>query len=103
MSQAATEWAMRQKLSNPAAKLALLVLARHGNDCGECWPSVEVLADVAGYSDRTARSALGWLERSGLIRDTGRRAGRSRRIKVWQLQMRQNSTRDAAKFAAGIK
>lgn len=42
-------------------------LAGHLNRAGECWPSIECLADESGMHPGTVRKARGELERAGLI------------------------------------
>ncbi len=45
----------------------LLVLGRHVNDAGECWPSQEKIAEEAGLSVRAVKSAIRGLRQKGSL------------------------------------
>ncbi len=55
------------------AACAYIVLARHANRDGECWPSQETIAEAIGVSMRSVREYLAILENTGLIQRRQRR------------------------------
>ena len=78
MSHYMTALAMKQKGLKPATKIVLYWLADHHNgETGECFPSINRLADVCEMSRRSVEAHLETLETLGLIqrvnqyRDTG--------------------------------
>ena len=78
MSHYMTALAMKQKGLKPATKIVLYWLADHHNgETGECFPSINRLADVCEMSRRSVEGHLEALEKLGLIqrvnqyRDTG--------------------------------
>lgn len=87
MSLSALNWALRTSAGSSSRKLVLLVLANYSNEHGEAYPSVETIADLAELNAKTVRSALAELIAEGLIRDTGKRCGRTQNIRVWALQI----------------
>ena len=54
MSMRLMALAMSAKVGNPAKKLVLLKLCDNANDKGECWPSLQHIADQCEISRRTA-------------------------------------------------
>ena len=78
MSHYMTALAMKQKGLKPATKIVLYWLADHHNgETGECFPSINRLAEVCEMSRRSVEGHLETLETLGLIhrvnqyRDTG--------------------------------
>jgi len=68
MSIKAIEWAFRQKLSDPTAKLVLIGIAdKYNEDRGYAWPSIERLADMADCTQRTVSRKIAFLEEIQLI------------------------------------
>jgi|MDTC01.1.fsa_nt_gb hypothetical protein len=68
MSIKAIEWAFRQKLSDPTAKLVLIGIAdKYNEDRGYAWPSVERLADMADCTRRTVSRKIAMLEEMKLV------------------------------------
>jgi hypothetical protein len=57
-------WPLQMPLT---AKAVLVSLADQANDDGVCWPAVGTLCMRTCMSERTARNALRWLERTGAI------------------------------------
>ena len=51
----------------PSAKLLLIVLARHTNDEGSCFPSLATLTKKTGLSRRTIQRQLNWCVDNGII------------------------------------
>lgn len=56
--------------------LVLLALADHADESGECWPSVDRVAEKARIKRRAAQRVIGKLEDSGLIEVDRSRNGR---------------------------
>lgn len=68
MSHFMTALAMKQPGLKPAAKIVLYWLADHHNETtGECFPSINRLADLCEMSRRSVEVHLGDLEARGLI------------------------------------
>ena len=68
MSFQAMAWAIRQKLPTKE-KFTLLMLANYAsNEKGDCYPSINTLADETGMSRDSIIRALRSLESSGLIK-----------------------------------
>lgn len=63
--------------------LAMLALADFANDEGECWPSLEVLAQKARLTKRQTCKVLGKLEAAGEIRRERSTGGRNRRTRYF--------------------
>jgi hypothetical protein len=88
MSFDALAWAAKQNTGSSATKLVLLGLA----ECASrpdalAFPSLAALVEFSSLDRKTVVSALDRLEAAGYISDTGRKAGRSMRIKVYQLRL----------------
>ena len=70
-------WNAVWKASMPSTrKLVALSLADQANDSGECYPSVPMIAQRCGLSDRAVRGSIRDLESSGVLL-SDRRTGRS--------------------------
>ncbi len=78
-------WAAKAKPGAASEKLVLLGLAAcsDANHCAH--PSVDWLCDFSDLNRKTVISAIGRLEEKDLIRDTGRRVGRTGQVKVYRL------------------
>lgn len=87
MSFDALSWAAKQRPGNLAAKMVLLALANWAGEDGCAFPSTAALADFGDMDHKTATTALDRLITLGLISDTGSRAGRTKQIKVYQLNL----------------
>lgn len=59
--------AMSAKVGNPARKLVLLKLCDNANDKGECWPSLQHIADQCEISRRTAINHVQALADDGFL------------------------------------
>lgn len=69
-------------------KAVVFVIATYMNAAGECWPSVNTIANGASLSERAVRSAIGGLELAGFIRvdrSKGRKASTYRIPTLHQL------------------
>ena len=63
----ALKWAFNVKAGGPADKAVLLVLAKHANDLGICYPGARTISVLACCSEKTVLRALRRLEQRGLI------------------------------------
>lgn len=87
MSVEAITWALRQPVEASSAKFVLVVLANCASaDGGLAYPSVAYLAESTGQDRKTVVTNLKRLVESGLIEDTGDRAGRTRQVIVYRLR-----------------
>lgn len=67
MSWQATNWAVNQRVGNPARKLLLLVLANYADPDGVCWPSQGLLAEQTGMSLDTVQRQTKKLVADGFL------------------------------------
>ena len=79
MSLAATSWAWSVDGLDPGPKLVLLRLADHAGADGQCWPSLETIAERTGLHRTTVLRALTALEQAGHITRLRSRGGSSTR------------------------
>lgn|SRR5262249_3877083 len=77
MSFQATNWAFRQQVGKPSAKLVLVALAEHADADGKCWPSLRSIAARTELSRDTVVRAIRLLKSKGFIRVVHRHNGRS--------------------------
>ena len=54
-------------MKGPAKCTGYALASRANNETGECWPSVELLAEDTGYTTRTVDRALADLREAGLV------------------------------------
>ncbi len=59
--------AVRELQVTPPQKLVLFALISRADRCGECWPSVELIAADTSQADRTVRRALATLIEAGSL------------------------------------
>ncbi|SAI73158.1 Uncharacterized protein conserved in bacteria [Bordetella ansorpii] len=88
MSVAAVNWALQVDAERPSSKLVLLVLAwgvRYNAEDWTAYASVDDLAAATHLDRKTILDALKRLCAIGIIKDSGLRAGSTRRITVWRL------------------
>ena len=88
MSFDALAWAAKQHPGDARMKLVLLGLA----ECASrpdalAFPSTAALVEFSSLDRKTVVATLDRLEAAGYISDTGRRAGRTMQIKVYQLNL----------------
>lgn len=60
--------AMAKKELTTTARFVLVLLAKYADRGGHCWPSQELLARLAGVTDRTVRRSIEELGKAGLVR-----------------------------------
>ncbi len=75
MSLAAIEWAFRQAIPIPSAKLALLALADHADNQGYCWPSIPRIVERTGLSRATIYRSIDTLTALGVLQLVKRNSG----------------------------
>ena len=81
MSYIASEWAFRQRVGSPMAKLVLARLAeRADKDTGECHPSFDSIAAETELSRRTVIRQIAVLEAGGWLEVVRCRCGNQYRL-----------------------
>jgi len=85
MSVEATIWAWKSQPSKQSEKFILLAMADRAGEDHTCWPSIARLVKDTMLNEKTINTALRSLVNQGLIKDTGRRVGSTRRVKVYCL------------------
>ncbi|EAX0680713.1 hypothetical protein AIP06_14150 [Salmonella enterica] len=99
MSRAATDWAWSLELSS-APKLLMLSLADRADEMHCCYPSIQRLVKDTGMDRKTIGKWINQMMEDGLISDTGERKGRTKQIRVLQLNIgieqaqKRNSTKN---------
>lgn len=86
MSRAATDWAWNLELSS-AQKLLMLSLADRADEMHCCYPSIQRLVKDTGMDRKTIGKWINQMMEDGLISDTGERKGRTKQIRVLQLNI----------------
>ncbi|EMD3472731.1 helix-turn-helix domain-containing protein [Salmonella enterica] len=86
MSRAATDWAWSLELSS-APKLLMLSLADRADEMHCCYPSIQRLVKDTGMDRKTIGKWINQMMEDGLISDTGERKGRTKQIRVLQLNI----------------
>jgi hypothetical protein len=81
----ATRHAWQRQGLRPAEKLVLLAMADRAGEDHCCWPSVDRLVLDTGLDRKTVGRAVAALLAVGEIEDTGRRAGASRRVRIYRM------------------
>jgi len=86
MSNKSVGWALEQDGLSPTLKLVLIVMADAAGDTGLAFSSNSTICKQAGFSkEDTVADAQKKLCELNLLADTGRRTGRTGRVKVFQL------------------
>jgi hypothetical protein len=86
MSIRAIDWAFRQQIASSQDKFVLVALADYANDSGHAWPTITTTTRKTGQDRKTVIAALHRLEARGWIEDTGKRAGKTKQVKVYRLK-----------------
>ena len=95
MSREATTWAAAQRPPKCADKAVLWALADASHRATwEAFPSVAAIGAFAMLNRKQVIASLDRLERAGLIRDSGRRVGRTAQVKVYLLRPEQSPIGD---------
>lgn len=77
--------AFHAKCGDALAKLVLLNLANRANNVGECWPSLEKIAEDCETTTRTVIRKILLLERLGLVRRVRRAKDNMKTSNLYQL------------------
>jgi|SRR5258707_13988723 pyocin large subunit-like protein len=77
----------KQKNLSLAEHSILNILAYRANDDGECWPSVASLVESSSADRKTVIKVLQSLSDKKLIFQTGKMAGRTKRVPVYKLNL----------------
>lgn len=85
MSIAAINWVFCQLIKPAWLKFLLVALADNANDLAEAWPSIPKICKKTSLNRKTVIKGLAELEGLGLIKDTGRRTGRTNSIPIYRL------------------
>ena len=85
MSIGAMSWVLKLEVARSSEKFILVCLANYADERGVCYPSTETLVRDTGQDRKTVTLNLQRLCESGLLRDTGRKVGRTGRVPVYQL------------------
>jgi len=81
----AIDWIFRQDIKPSSDKFVLLALADNCNDTGMAYPSIETICRKTNQNRKTVLVALQRLVAKNRIRDTGKRAGATKSIVVYEL------------------
>lgn len=88
MSWVALAWASQQRLERPADKLILLAYANCSNEeTGFAYPSIQWLCEFSGLNRKTVIQSVQRLEDAGHLKDTGRRVGATKQVKVYTVEI----------------
>lgn len=85
MSFQAMTWAITQDIPRTSEKFLLVMLANYADRGGYCYPSIERLAQELSQDRKTIVKSIKSLVSVGLLKDTGRRVGRTLSVVVYQL------------------
>lgn len=104
MSRAATDWAWGLEL-NTAPKLLMLSLADRADESHSCYPSIQRLVKDTGMDRKTIGKWINQMIDDGLISDTGERKGRTKQVRVLQLNIapEQHQKRNHPKNGTGTE
>lgn len=82
MSYAVSEWVVKNCHQTGSKKLAMMILAFHSDDKGECFPSLETLSKEVEVNERQMRVILRDLETTGEIETV---SGGGRRTNTYRI------------------
>jgi len=81
----ATRWAWTVPVNNSSQRLVLLSLADRAGEEHTAWPSIERLAKDTVLDKKTVQKVILELINLGLVKDTGDRAGPTKRVRILKL------------------
>lgn len=85
MSVQAITWAYNQKVGSASLKFLLITLANHANREGLVFLSSQLICEETELNRKTVLAGISKLIEMGLIVDTGKTAGSTSRVKVYQM------------------
>jgi hypothetical protein len=87
MSWQALRWAAEQRAGDLSANAVLLVYADHATKTGRTWVDSKTIAERLQTTKPTVLDAIGRIIARGLMEDTGERVGKTGSVRVFQLEM----------------
>ncbi|GIP80123.1 primosomal protein DnaT [Escherichia coli] len=90
MSRHATDWVWETDPGSSSLKLILLSMADRADEYNLCYPSIERLVKDTCLNKKTVQAGLISLMKMGLISDTGKRKGATKRVRVFSLNITKN-------------
>lgn len=87
MSRIATDWAWSQVIKPATHKLILLSMADRADEHHCCYPSIARLERDTGLDRKTIQKGVAAMIESGLITDTGKRAGATNQVRILRLNI----------------
>lgn len=103
MSLEALNWALRQPVFASSQKFILVLLGNYAGDRGITYPSIPSLAKATALTEETVRTSLDKLVAAGLIADTGKKAGATGKIRVFQFPAEAWSSAEQSPNGLGIQ
>jgi hypothetical protein len=88
--------AFEAKIQQSSLKFILVALADYANEVGEAYPTTETLCDKTALNRKTVLAGLTKLAELGFITDTFHRKGRTKQVRVWQINDTENGTLKAS-------
>jgi DNA-binding Lrp family transcriptional regulator len=85
LSIQAVSWAFNQDIAQSSEKFVLIALCNYADTLGICYPSIARLAFDTGLDRKTVMDRIASLESNGIIRDTKKRVGPTRRVTVYKI------------------
>jgi DNA-binding transcriptional MocR family regulator len=76
-----------KKLSSSEHSVINVLAHRANKDTHECWPSIKSLCESTSLNEKTVQSALLSLIAKGLIFNTGKKTGSTKRVIVYKLNI----------------
>lgn len=97
MSIEAVSWALKVKGIKSSMKFVLVVLANHADATNMAWPSVASIVDSTNLDRKTVLKAIDCLEEYGFLKDTGKREGATKQVKIYRLCIEKNCVEESQK------
>lgn len=82
--------AFKADIQKSSLKFILVALADYANEVGEAYPSIDTVCKKTALNKKTVQAGLLELQELGYLRDTGRKVGESRRVRVFQIDEPKN-------------
>src|SRR5262249_40711086 len=85
MSIRAVDWVLNSEVKPMSDRFILIVLANYCNSFGIAYPSITRITEQARLDRKTVVKSLKRLREKGMIEDTGKRTGVTKRVIVYRL------------------
>lgn len=92
MSFRALNWAFALSVKPPGRKLVLICLADYAVETNLSYPSMQRICEQTSMGKDAVEAALESLMADEIIKETGKRAGEQKEIRVWQLNQEADTT-----------